>query len=237
MTKRAKSADKRGGLTGVIFGASGLTGGELWRLLEKDDAWSQITCPGRRRPQGLGASEKVKAPKVDLFDSDALAEYLHCDVVFICLGTTMKKAGSREAFWRIDVELPALIAATAPRQGARRIIAISAMGVHKRSIFFYNRAKTNMEEALRDSGIAEVIIVRPGLLLGNRRENRWAESLSGRILQRLDPVLARLGWHNFRAIPVQTVARAMAHIALLDKPKPFYENPELMEIGQGPAEP
>ena len=231
MDERVNSSNKRAPHSAVVFGATGLVGGELWRVLEQDGYWSSITCIGRRRPAGLGKNEKVSALAVDLFDTSQYQHLLAADTIFICLGTTLKKAGSKEAFKRIDVELPALIAKSATNAGAKRMVVISAQGIHKNSLFFYNRAKAEMEERVVTEFEGESAFVRPGLLLGERRESRLAESLASSVLTRLDGIMQRPGLQKFRAIPARTVAIAMNQISQMEQLPSIIENQELFVIG------
>lgn len=231
MDERVISSNKRGVASAVVFGATGLVGGELWRALEQDGYWSSITCIGRRRPAGLGKNDKVSAVAVDLFDTSQYQPLLSVDTIFICLGTTLKKAGSKAAFKRIDVELPALIAKKATIAGARRMVVISAQGIHKNSLFFYNRAKAEMEEKVTVGFKGQTCYIRPGLLLGDRRESRLAESLASSVLTRLDGIMQRPGLRKFRAIHAKTVAQAMNKISQMEQLPSIIENQELFEIG------
>ena len=231
MSERAETTDKRAGLRALIFGATGLIGTELWRLLAEDERWSQIVCPGRKKPFGIDEYPKVSAPAVNLFQPETFAGLLQADVAFCCLGTTRKQAGSKEAFWRVDVELVTLLAEACARAGVRRMVVISAMGVKKNSMFFYNRAKATMEEQVRRSGIPEVIFVRPGLLLGSRAEHRSGESIAISITKAITPLTSRLGW-SIPAIEAEALARAMAHLALSSEvPAAPVDNPELVRLG------
>jgi len=228
MDERVNLPNKRDSRTAVIFGASGLVGSELWRICEKDDYWDHITCIGRSWPTGLKKNEKITSVETDLFDPRLYQEHLFVDTAFICLGTTMKKAGSKEAFWRIDVELPTLIAEACAKAGVKKIIAISAMGVTKDSMFFYNRAKATMEEQVRNSGVDHVSFVRPGLLLGDRQEKRLGEDISAKVLTSLDFLMNNRFFANYRAIKGETVAGAMNQISQKEQMPSLVENGEIL---------
>lgn len=233
MDERVNLPNKRDRRTAVIFGATGLVGSELWRICEKDDYWDHITCIGRSRPSGLEKNEKVTSVETDLFDPGLYEDQLFVDTVFICLGTTMKKAGSKEAFWRIDVELPTLIAEVSAKAGVKKIIAISAMGVTKDSMFFYNRAKATMEENLRNAGVKQVSFVRPGLLLGDREESRLGENIAATIMTSLDFLMNNRFFANYRAIHGKTVASAMNQISQKEQLPSMVENGEMLRRNTG----
>lgn len=228
MDERVNSPSKRDSRQAVIFGATGLVGSELWRICEKDDYWDHITCIGRSKPLGLEKNKKVTSMETDLFNPGLYQDQLFVDTVFICLGTTMKKAGSKEAFWRIDVDLPTLIAKTAAASGVKKIITISAMGVTRDSMFFYNRAKAAMEENLRNAGVEQVSFVRPGLLLGNRQESRFGEKIAATLMTSLDFLMNNRFFANYRAIHGKTVASAMNQISQKAQMPSLVENGEML---------
>lgn len=222
--------DKRESMQATIFGASGLVGSELWRALRQDPDWASVDCIGRSRPKGLGKEPTITFVQADLFAPASYSQHLRGEVAFCCLGTTMKKAGSRSAFRRVDHDLPVALARQCAERGYRRFVVISAMGVHEQSMFFYNRVKGEMERSVLASGIPEVVIVRPGLLLGDRGEYRWAEALSANMLTKLDPWLAGSRWHRFRAISARRVAQAMLLLAKAPAPPQIVENQDLLAM-------
>ncbi len=230
MSERAETTDKRAGLRALIFGATGLVGSELWRLLGEDGRWSQIVCLGRKKPFGIDEYPQVSASEVNLFQPETFSSQLKADVAFCCLGTTRKQAGSKEAFWRVDVELVTLLAEACARAGVRRLVVMSAMGVKKNSMFFYNRAKATMEEQVRSSGIPEVVFVRPGLLMGQRKEHRPGESLAIDFTRAVTPLASRLGW-EIPAIEIATLASAMIHLGIGEVPAQPVNNSELILLG------
>ncbi|MDP5172766.1 MAG: NAD(P)H-binding protein [Bacteroidia bacterium] len=231
MIERVENNDKRDALQSIIFGATGLVGSQLWRIQKKDPRWSGITCIGRSHPIELIQDNKTSSLAVNLFEPDSFKDKLSAEVAFCCLGTTMKKAGSKEAFWRIDVDLPEILAKACAEAGVRRMIAISARGVSSNSMFFYNRAKAAMETALYNSGIPEVVIVRPSLLLGDRQESRLGESIATKMFSALNPLLDLVGISQAGAIHADTLARAMNELAWMQQPNSRYDNEELLKLG------
>ena len=139
--------------------------------------------------------------------TDALAQVTDpVDIVFCCLGTTRREAGSKEAFIHADYTLVVDTALTGRRLGARHMLVVSAMGANARSPFFYNRVKGEMEEALIAQQWPRLTIARPSMLLGDRAKHRMNETLFA--------PLFRLLPGNWKSIDARDVARAMLEEAL-----------------------
>ena len=126
---------------------------------------------------------------------------LKTDVLVSALGTTIKKAGSKDEFMKIDHDLPLEISRIAKEEGCRTIILISSMGANSKSKIFYNRVKGLLEESLEDIGFEEFHILRPSLLLGERTETRPAEYISKLIM---DPLYFLIPW-KYRPIHVSSI--------------------------------
>ena len=131
----------------------------------------------------------------------------------ICtLGTTIRKAGSQEAFRRIDHDCPLTVAQLARRHGARAFALNSATAADPGSRFFYNRVKGEVEEAIRQVGFPSLTIVRPALIGGNRNEFRPAEFVAMRLLKPADPFLP----HRYRIVPHDRIAVALLEAVITD---------------------
>ena len=176
----------------LIAGATGLIGRELIRQLHERPEVS-FTALVRREGILPNLSDRVREV---LFDYDDPASYarigteLPCDVLLCALGTTMKKAGSREAFQRVDLEMPRALIRRAAELEPRPVFGlISAAGAgHPKG--FYLQTKAEVEKALLDSGLPYVIL-RPSLLMGDREESRPGERLALTLLARPFLALAR----------------------------------------------
>jgi uncharacterized protein YbjT (DUF2867 family) len=194
----------------VIAGGSGLTGSKLIEKLTADSRVTEITVLGRR--PFVAASEKVKSAVVDFSHLDSF----HCenqqDVFICCLGTTLKKAGSREAFRKIDYEAIVSCGQWAKQNNIKKFILISAAGAHINSLFYYSRIKGETENALKDLALQSLVILRPGLIVADRVEHRLGEKLAIQIAQRLRPVLpAQIFRHMATPLEdlVQSISDAM----------------------------
>ncbi|QCT86946.1 NAD(P)H-binding protein [Escherichia sp. E4742] len=182
----------------LITGATGLVGGHLLRMLINEPKVNSIAAPTRRP---LGDMPGVFNPH-DPQLTDALAQVTDpIDIVFCCLGTTRREAGSKEAFIHADYTLVVDTALTGRRLGAQHMLVVSAMGANAHSPFFYNRVKGEMEEALIAQNWPKLTIARPSMLLGDRSKQRMNETLFA--------PLFRLLPGNWKSIDARDVARVM----------------------------
>jgi uncharacterized protein YbjT (DUF2867 family) len=147
--------------------------------------------------------------------------------VFCCLGTTIKQAGSQAAFRRVDFDYPVALAQAAARDGAKRLLVVSALGADARSSVFYNRVKGEMEEAVRAAGVPKTLVFRPSLLVGPRAEPRLGERIGQVIGALLGPLLGR-----YRPIHAEHVADAMLKAAQRDLPSQVFESPQIRALAQ-----
>jgi uncharacterized protein YbjT (DUF2867 family) len=139
------------------------------------------------------------------------------DDVFLCLGTTLAQAGSKEAFRQVDFHRTAALARVAKRGGASRAAVVSSVGASTGSLSFYLRVKGEMEEALRAVGFTQLAVLRPGLLRGDRRDHRAGEALA----QRLAPLTDALSLgplRRYRSVDAGDVSRAMVAALATDEP-------------------
>jgi uncharacterized protein YbjT (DUF2867 family) len=195
----------------VVLGATGLVGTQLVRVLAGDPECAGVIALGRR-PSGLTAPT-LKDVTADLGDPASYRDHLNVDCVFCALGTTIKKAGSEDAFRRVDFEYPLTVAREAAAVGARRFVLVSAVGADARSRIFYNRVKGELEEALRALAFPRGIrILHPSLLLGERVESRPGERALATLMGATAPLFAG-ALKKYRAITADDVARAMVTAA------------------------
>jgi uncharacterized protein YbjT (DUF2867 family) len=132
------------------------------------------------------------------------------DSVICTLGTTIRKAGSQEAFRRVDHDYPLMVAQLTRQHGARAFALNSATGADPASRFFYNRVKGEVEEAIRQVGFPSLTIVRPALIGGDRDEFRPAEFAAMRLLRLAEPLLPR----RYRVVPHERIASVLLEAAV-----------------------
>ena len=197
--------------TALVLGATGLVGQAcLNRILDSDD-YERVTVLSRRETPMQ--HPKLDWQVVDLDKMEACQAQFQVDDVFCCLGSTMKKAGSRQAFRHVDHDLVVLAGQIAKRAGVQRFLVVSAINANARSPFFYSRVKGQMERALQELELPLLVLVQPSLLRGAREENRLGEDI-GNLLNRVVEPLTR--WTDAHWLPVDgsKVADGMVGMAL-----------------------
>lgn len=195
----------------MIVGASGLVGRHVLAQALSHPAVDAVVAPSRK---SLPAHPKLEAPRVDFERLPEDAVWWRADAVICTLGTTMKIAGSREAFRRVDHDYPLLVARLAKQHGTPAYALNSAIGANPRSRFFYNRVKGELEQALAQLGFASLTCVRPGLIGGDRDEFRAGERGMLGALKLLGPALPR----RWRINPAERIAAALLKAALEARP-------------------
>jgi uncharacterized protein YbjT (DUF2867 family) len=209
----------------IIVGATGLIGKQLLSLLLNDPAFSQVKAL-TRRPLTL-KHEKLQNIIIDFDRLEDYSEQLDSNDVFCCLGTTMKKAGSRQAFWKVDHDYPLTLAKICIQHGAQQFYLVSALGANKNSSFYYNEVKGRVEIDIDEVGFNSFHIFRPSLLLGPRDEKRSAED-AAKTFYRLFNLLIPL---KYKAIDSMKVAKAMLHFSKAGLPgKHVHHSAELQVI-------
>ena len=203
----------------ILIGATGLVGREVLRLALSDTRVTAIVAPVRKP---LPAHPKLHAPFVDFDRLPADALWWQADAVICTLGTTMKVAGTRQAFRRVDHDYPLAAARLALAAGTRTYALNSAAGANAASRFFYNRVKGDLERDLEALGFASLTHVRPGLIGGEREEARAGEGAALRVLRVLGPVLPR----RWRINPAPRIASALLEAALAGTPGVHVVGPE-----------
>lgn len=208
----------------VIAGATGLTGSTLSLELLARDEFSEITCLVRNFPDDIQIGLTYIPIDFDMIHY----KKFNADTAFTCLGTTIKNAGSRENFYRVDYHYNLMFAEACKEQGVERFVLLSALGANSRSSVFYNRVKGELEEAIINLNFKSLTIVRPSLLEGPRIESRPGEEAARKAMKILNPLLV-CGFKKYRSVDVDKIASAMAEAAILNHPGVRYiENDEIL---------
>lgn len=193
-----------------LLGATGLVGGHCLDLLTRDQAFTRIVVPVRRR-FAEALAPRAEGQIIDFDHLEDRPDLFAVDLVICALGTTIKAVGgSQDAFRDVDYGIPLRAAHLAATQGVRHFLLVSAIGADAKSRVFYNRVKGELEDALRTMPFRSITIVRPSLLLGERSEFRLGES-----------VARRLGWivpGHYRPVQARAVASALVRAAREDVP-------------------
>jgi uncharacterized protein YbjT (DUF2867 family) len=214
--------------TVIVVGSTGLVGKEVVKQLLADTTCEKIILLVRNKPE-------INHPKiieiVFNFSSSAYTlENLEADSMFICIGTTMKKAKTKEKFKEVDLDIPLKLAKLAKKINVQNVAVISAMGADSKSSFFYNRVKGEMETQLISLNLAYLTIVRPSLLIGDREEFRFGERFAEKVYKTLPFIYPK----KYEPVAASSVANAMikASFDLSNKKLNILENAMIHEISR-----
>ena len=186
----------------LILGASGLVGSKLLPLLLNSDHYDKVIAVVRSPL--LINHNKLLEEEID-FDMPSWEEIFPVDHVYCCLGTTIKKAQSKDNFIKVDHDYPLAFAAAAKKWNVSVFSVITAAGVSPESKFFYNHVKGKLEKNLKSLDLISTLVFRPSLLLGDREEFRLGEKVGigfAKITSWITP-------STYRAIHCKDVAKAM----------------------------
>lgn len=193
----------------LVAGATGLVGSTLVEMLLSNETVGKVTVLVRRATSF--ESEKLEERMID-FDSFKEREIApSVDAIFCCLGTTMAQAGGKDAFRRVDYEYPVKLAVFAQRQNIQQFHVISSSGASPTSKIFYSKVKGRMElEIKKLDKIRSIYIYRPSMLLGDRTEFRFGESLGKFFMKALSFMLP----NSIKAVHANEVSYTMVNNAL-----------------------
>jgi uncharacterized protein YbjT (DUF2867 family) len=216
--------------TALIIGSTGLIGSHLLELLLASNDYEKVITFVR-------SASEIKHPKITqhIVDFDKIETYkdlVQGDDFFCAIGSTIKTAGSKEAFRKVDFEYPSQFAALAAQNKVKQFLVISSLGADVNSGNFYLKTKGEMEEFLKNSSFESVSVVQPSLLLGDRTEFRMAEKVGGFFMKVFSFLfLGKL--KKYKPIESTVVAKALLKIAQRNnKGYKIYESDAIQEIGK-----
>lgn len=199
----------------LLLGASGLVGSHVLRQALACPAVTTLIAPTRKplaqRDFGL---KKLVNPQIDFENIDSYAREWEVDAVICALGTTIGKAGSRDAFRLVDYEYPLKFARLARSRGASVFALVSATGANPNAYFFYNRVKGELEQALEQENFGSLIFAQPGVIGGAREEFRLGEMALKLALTVFSPLLPR----RWQLNPAQEIAARLLQSVVQPQP-------------------
>jgi uncharacterized protein YbjT (DUF2867 family) len=195
----------------LIAGATGLVGRHVLAQALADPRVLQIVAPSRR---ALPSHPKLENPQVDFDALPEQADWWRVDAVICALGTTIRQAGSREAFRRVDVDYAIAIARCARSAGAGSFALNSSLGADPAARGFYLRCKGEAEEGVAVLGYPSLTLVRPSIIGGEREQRRPLEYLSMRILRAIAPLVPK----RYRVAEANVIAAALLQAVLVPEP-------------------
>ncbi|WP_335872724.1 NAD(P)H-binding protein [Bacillus sp. 2205SS5-2] len=194
----------------LVVGATGLVGGEVVNLLLESTEYESVTVLVRKEINIQHPKLIVKVIDFLHLETEVQDKY---DDVFCCLGTTIKKAKTKEKFIEVDFTYPVQLAKRTKELGAKQFLVISAIGAKSSSPFFYSKVKGELEESLKKVNLPSLKIFRPSLLVGERAEFRLGEKM-GEIAGNILKPFLQGSLRKYRNIHSDKVAASMYEAAL-----------------------
>lgn len=197
--------------TALIAGATGLVGSELLSLLVDDTSYQKIHILVRKRINF--ESLKIVEHVIDFEKLEDFQLNETIDHVFCTLGTTIKKAKTKENFRKVDFEYVFQLGKKAKEWKAEKFLLVSALGANAKSSIFYNRVKGDIENALKQLELPHLFIFRPSLLMGNRKESRQGEKTAIAVYKIINSLfIGKL--KKYKGIDISQVAKAMKFVSI-----------------------
>lgn len=215
------------GKVAIVIGATGAVGKELLAVLLTDKSFDKIKI-FTRRPTGVKHS-KIEERLINFDEIETYENYFSGDVLFSCMGTTLKKAKTKENQYKIDYTYQYEVARLCSNNSVSRYVLVSSGSANSKSRNFYIRMKGQLEDAVRELPFEFLTIVRPSVLVAKRKEFRLGEFLGiylGYILTLLP------GLWKYRPIKTRTVARAMVNASKLVQPDVTLEYLDIFKLAK-----
>ena len=213
--------------TALLFGASGLVGGQLLNQLISNNNYSKIKVFVRSVPEII--DPKIEIIETDFNNLENHNEDIKGDDCFFCIGTTKQNSPDKNEYQKVELEIPKKIAEIAKANLVNSFIFISSIYANPKSSGDYVKFKGLVEEELKKLNFSNLGILRPSFLMGDRKENRVGEKIGVLTFRLLSPIL--LGpLKKMRPINSEKVAKAMIKIANENLGKTIFESDEIVEI-------
>ncbi|WP_426096109.1 NAD(P)H-binding protein [Flavobacterium sp. DSR2-3-3] len=215
--------------TALIIGSTGLIGLELLNLLLDSNNYLKVITFVKR-------DTGIKHPKltqhiIDFDTPETYKELVVGDDFFCTIGTTIKKAGSKKAFRKVDFGYPKQFASFALQNKVKQFLIISSLGANAKSGNFYLKTKGEIQDFLKDCNFESVAVLQPSLLLGNRTEFRLGEKVGAFFMKTLSFLFVG-NLKKYKPIESETVAKALLKIAQTNNIGfKIYESDAIQEIG------
>jgi uncharacterized protein YbjT (DUF2867 family) len=192
--------------TAILLGSKGLIGNHVLHLLLTDNDYEKVKV-FVRKPLLIN-HPKLEQYIVNFNDSNSFEKLVTGDVIFCCLGTTIKIAGSQDAFRKVDYKYPLTFAQAGKQNNVKQYLIISSMGATTSTSNFYLKTKGEVEAAIKNLNFYSFVILRPSMLLGDRKEFRLGEII-GKVVMQAISFLFIGSLKKYKAIQANTVAQAM----------------------------
>jgi uncharacterized protein YbjT (DUF2867 family) len=191
--------------TAIIIGATGLVGNQLLHKLLLDTTFSRVKIFVRQST--AITHEKLQEKIIDFRNIEKVKHEITGDVLFSCLGSTLKQAGSKAAQYEVDYTYQYQFAQFAGENGVDAYLLVSSTSASSDSMFFYSRMKGELEDAIKKLEFKKIIILQPSVLSGDRQEERLGEKIGARLVNAFGSVFPFL--NKYRSISGEEVASAL----------------------------
>ena len=215
--------------TALIFGSSGLIGNELFKTILLKNVYSKIKIFVRTIPEIN--NPKVEIIKTDFKNLEKYKDKIKGDDCYFCIGTTKKDTPDKSEYRRIEYNLPVNIAIIAKENSVNSFFYVSSIGANPKASSGYLKNKGQVEEKLKNLNFSKLAIIRPSLLIGNRKSFRLGEVIFTPVMNTLT-LFAFGSLKKYKPIKIENVVKAMLNISLKSSNKMVYESNELEAIAQ-----
>ena len=213
----------------LIFGSSGLVGSNLVKIILQNEKYDHIKLFVRSETENK--SKKLEIIKTDFNNLEKHIDSIVGDDCFFCIGTTRKNTPDKNEYIRTEYNIPVEIGKIAKSNSVNNFIYVSSLGANPNASGLYLKNKGQAEQELINLNFPRLAIIRPSILLGNRKENRIGEKIGIIVMKLLSPLfLGKL--KKYKPIKVENVAKAMANIAQNDYQKTIFESDQLVKIAK-----
>ena len=213
--------------TALIFGSSGLIGNELLNVVKKNNNYNKIKLFVRSAIDNN--DPKVETIQTDFNDLEKHKDSIVGDDCFFCIGTTRKDTPDKNEYRRVEYNIPVDVAKIAKSNSVKVFIYVSSLGANPNSSGSYLKNKGQVEEELNNLNFPKLAVIRPSILLGNRKVFRLGERIGIFIMKTLSIFFLGI-LKKYKPIEAQNVAKAMVAIAQNHDQKTVFESNELNEI-------
>ena len=213
----------------LIFGSSGLVGSNLVKIILQNEKYDHIKLFVRSETENK--SKKLEIIKTDFNNLEKHKDSIVGDDCFFCIGTTRKNTPDKNEYIITEYNIPVEIGKIAKSNSVNNFIYVSSLGDNPNASGLYLKNKGQAEQELINLNFPRLAIIRPSILLGNRKENRIGEKIGIFVMKLLSPLfLGKL--KKYKPIKVENVAKAMANIAQNDYQKTIFESDQLVKIAK-----
>jgi len=215
--------------TALIFGSSGLIGNELFKTILLNNSYDKIKVFVRSIPEVN--NPKVEIIKTDFFNLGQYKDKIIGDDCFFCIGTTKKDTPDKEEYRRVEYNIPVNVAKIAKANSVKSFYYVSSIGANPNASSNYLKNKGQVEGELKNLNFSKLAIIRPSLLIGNRKSFRLGEVIFTPVMNTLT-LFAFGSLKKYKPIKIQIVVKAILHISKNVSEKIVFESDELERIAK-----